>query len=561
MKHLLRTLVCLAFVGTARTHAATPLAAERVTSPSGEVTLTFKLAADGAPSFAIDYLGQPLVLPSTLVFTPDLSSGFTQTAATPAARDTLWASPTGERRRVPDRYRELVVDLRHSSGAALQLTFRAYDEGAAFRSSSSVNLASKISLDDNQTKFRFPRDTRAWVKFSTSGNYTRVPTSLLPADASRPVTLEFADGRFAALTKVGESPWSLLLVARKPGELLTRNFLRLNLSTPSELSNNSWIKPGRVLRGFSPTMAGAQAAADYAVAAGIRSISLDPRWETPGFDVPRIVAYARARDLGIILSIESKKLPSDLEPMFRQYAQWGVRGVEVIRSDVDATDSSRWLMPMVALAAQHHLILAVPAAPQLADIERRWPHVFTVGLAPAGGLTKPADWNCTLPFTRGLFASIGPTELRGDGVTRAHHLALSVISSDPLAGVWWNDRPTPNSRDQDMEFFRRVPKAPDETKVLVAEIGRCVAIARRTADDWFVGAITNADPRQVALALTFLDPDREYLANIYTDDSAAPSDSTKAYTYRRVFSKDTIDLALLARGGAALWLTPSFKKR
>ena len=37
----------------------------------------------------------------------------------------------GERKVVPDNFQELNVDIKHSSGELLRLTFRAYNEGAA----------------------------------------------------------------------------------------------------------------------------------------------------------------------------------------------------------------------------------------------------------------------------------------------------------------------------------------------------------------------------------------------------------------------------------------------
>jgi alpha-glucosidase len=562
MKKALLCSPCLALVALAMTAGASRMRAkEHLNSPSGEVSVTFGLASSGAPTLAIDYLGKPLVLPSHLALTPKFLNGFIQTAATTAAHDTTWENPVGERRRVPDHYRELSVELRHRSGKTVQLAIRAYDEGAAFRVTRPNETSPQFAVTAERTEFRFPTATQAWVQSTTGGLATRQPASTLPATTPIPLTLEFADGRFAALAALPESTWTYILVGRTPGELIERNYLRLNLAAPTVLTDTTWIKPGRVLRGFTPTKAGAEAAADYAVSAGLGYIGLAQGWSENGLDMAAIVRYARARALGVLLHVEHSTLAGGDEATLRQFVAWGVAGVEITRTDSTSVDRATWLASFAKLAAEHHLLVSIPKEWMFPESSRRWPHVFMVGHAPDAEHPHSANWNCTLPFAGSLFDSLPFTDVRTAGVTRAHRLALSTITADPFASVVWADRILPNIRNQDMEFFRRVPAATTETKVLAGEIGRHVAIARRTGDDWYVGAIAGTDSRQLSLPLTVLDPDREYIAYIYTDDSAAPSKPKEAYAYRRVSSKDTIKLDLFAQGGAALWITPALKKR
>lgn len=562
MKNTSLSSTCLALVALAMTAVSSPVAAiERVVSPSGEVVVTFDLASDGSPTIAIDYLGKPLVLTTHLALAPELPNGFTQTAATTVAHDFTWESPVGERRRVPDRHRELSIELRHRSGGTVRLAIRAYDEGAAFRAALPDETPRRFAASAKPTEFGFPAGTQAWAQTSGYHSATRQSAAALPAGTPLPLTMELADGRFAALATLPESTWTYLLVGRTPGELIERNYLRLNLASPMALTDTAWIKPGRVLRGFAPTKVGAEAAADYAVSAGLSYLSLTRGWSESGLDVAALVTYARARALGVFLHLENSQLESGLETTLRQFAQWGVKGVEIARIDAGPAGHAAWVASIAQLAAGYRLLVAVPDQAMPAEFSRTWPNVFAVGVAPVSGQTDAAPWNCLLPVTTGLFAPLPSTALRSAGVSRAHRLALSLITADPFPTVDWSERPLPAEHHRAMEFFQRVPALRLDTKVLSAELGRHLAITRRIADDWFVGVINGTEAHSLSLPLGFLDDAREYIAHIYTDDSVPPSRRNEAYAFRRVFSKDTLDLGLAARGGVALWITPALKRR
>src|ERR1035437_1323316 len=66
------------------------------------------------------------------------------------------------------------------------------------------------------------------------------------------------------------------------------------------------------------------------------------------------------------------------------------------------------------------------------------------------------------------------------------------------------------------EFIKGVPTSVDETRMVSGEVGRYAVIARRLEKDWYFGAITNWDPRQLDLPLTFLGPG-QFTAKIYAD--------------------------------------------
>jgi alpha-glucosidase len=138
--------------------------------------------------------------------------------------------------------------------------------------------------------------------------------------------------------------------------------------------------------------------------------------------------------------------------------------------------------------------------------------------------------------------------------TWAYQLAHAVVIYSPLQFIYWYDRPAAfTAESAGMEWFRNLPTVWDETRVIDGHPGEFVAIARRSGERWFVGAITNNGGRVVRLPLEMLAPGRRYVAELYLDGDG-PRDIRKLR--RSITGGEAIDLTLQPRGGAALMLTP-----
>jgi alpha-glucosidase len=67
------------------------------------------------------------------------------------------------------------------------------------------------------------------------------------------------------------------------------------------------------------------------------------------------------------------------------------------------------------------------------------------------------------------------------------------------------DSPSNYRREPDsLAFLAAVPSVWDETKVLSAKVGQYILAARRSGKEWFVGALTNWDARDLDVDLSFL---------------------------------------------------------
>ncbi|MBP9586833.1 MAG: glycoside hydrolase family 97 C-terminal domain-containing protein, partial [Bacteroides sp.] len=103
---------------------------------------------------------------------------------------------------------------------------------------------------------------------------------------------------------------------------------------------------------------------------------------------------------------------------------------------------------------------------------------------------------------------------------------------------------------------------------LEAEPGDYITVARKAkgTGNWFVGGITDENPRKAALSLHFLEPGKQYVATLYADGKSADYEKNPtAYQITKglVTSKTKISVQLARSGGFALSLieaTPADKK-
>ncbi len=82
-------------------------------------------------------------------------------------------------------------------------------------------------------------------------------------------------------------------------------------------------------------------------------------------------------------------------------------------------------------------------------------------------------------------------------------------------------------------------------------------MVRRSGQEWYAGAITNWDPREIELPLSFLGTGN-YSAEIYADGpNAATNAKDSVFTRETVNARTTLKLKLAPGGGCAIRLTPS----
>ena len=131
---------------------------------------------------------------------------------------------------------------------------------------------------------------------------------------------------------------------------------------------------------------------------------------------------------------------------------------------------------------------------------------------------------------------------------------MAVVYYSPLQFLYWYDRPSDCGDEPELAFFDRVPTVWDDTRVLNGQIGEYITVVRRSGNDWFLGAMTGLEGRELTVALNFLPEGKRYRAHIYRDGSVSMATRTKVQVEtREVDAQTTLSVKMYPSGGEAIW--------
>ena len=199
----------------------------------------------------------------------------------------------------------------------------------------------------------------------------------------------------------------------------------------------------------------------------------------------------------------------------------------------DGQVQARHHLRVVEEAARRHI--AVNAHEPIKDTGLRRTYPNWVSREGARGMEynawgdppNPPEHEVNLVFTRMLAGPMdytpGVLSLTGANGKRiqstvARQLALYVVLYSPIQMA--ADLPENYAKyPKPFQFIKDVPADWSDTRVLNGEVGDYATIARkdRNSDDWYLGAITDEEPRTLRVSLSFLDEGKKYYATIYRD--------------------------------------------
>ncbi len=272
----------------------------------------------------------------------------------------------------------------------------------------------------------------------------------------------------------------------------------------------------------------------------------------------RVTDYARERGIGIWLYVNQHALMKQQRELLPLLREWGIVGIKSGFVQYASHRWATWLHDLVRDAADNHLMMNIHDEFRPSGFSRTYPNLLTQEGIHGNEEWPDATHNVTLPFTRMINGAADYTicyfdkRLRN---THAHQLAASVVFYSPLQTILWYDKPERYNGEPEIEWFERLRTVWDDTRVLSGMPGRHIAMARRSGSDWWVGAMTGNDARELPLTLDFLEPGAKYTARIFTDDPSVPTATQVKCTTRSVNSKTKMNLKLLPRGGAAMIIT------
>jgi alpha-glucosidase len=297
-----------------------------------------------------------------------------------------------------------------------------------------------------------------------------------------------------------------------------------------------------------------------------------------GLDMKQICDYARQKNVGIRVWTHWKALYPKLDEAFALFEQWGLSGLMVDFMDRDDQEMVNIQTEILQKAAAHHLHIQFHGAYKPTGLSRTYPNEFTregvmnYEYDKWDKLVTP-DTDIEIPFTRML---AGATDYHLGGFralpvskfvvqdkkpyvmgTRCHMLAMYVVLENYQGMVC--DNPDAYIGQPGFEVLQNMPTTWDETKVLLAEVGKYITVARRKNDSWYIGTITDNTAREIKINLGFL-PAVKYSAVIYSDAADVNEDANHLTKQTIAADKNKILKLSLAAGGGNIIILNKLKK-
>jgi len=423
---------------------------------------------------------------------------------------------------------------------------------------------------------------------SFSGTFPKVVDQMKPTN-DRDYGIISRKNYIARTAGTREFPWRAFGLAENEARLL-ENDITYRLGSPCKIGETSWIKPGKVAWDWwndwnisgVPFKAGINTDTykyyiDFASANKLEYVIFDEGWSkpedlekiNPDMDMDALFAYAKQKNVGIILWMTGRALEEKFESSFAQFAKWGCVGLKVDFLCRDDQAMVNFYEKVAKTAAGYHMLVDFHGAYKPTGFSRTYPNALTregvKGLENAKwskDITPAHD--CTIPFTR-MFAgtmdytpgamhnenektyTVNYSEPMSMG-TRCHEMAKYIVFESPLQML--ADNPTNYMKEPEcLSFLSKMPVTWDETKCINASISHYVTVARKHGNDWFLGSMTDFAPRSFDIPLNFLD-EGSYSVTIFKDginaDRRAEDYASETFT---VSNKSILNLKMAAGGG------------
>lgn len=632
------------FLGSAALYAETCV----VTSPQELVRV--KIDAGKKLSWSVSFDKKTVLKPSRLglAFKDQAPLGEVKIVNTKTEMiNKTWNNRFSKKSVYVDRCLETVIDLEEVSAPnrKLSIIVRAYDDGLAFRYVIPKQKGfDNFVLTEDLTEFTFSGDWDCWPsdqkKFNTSQekHFPKQKLSEIKKDAFVicPLTIHSETFGYCALTEAdlldwsgmqfaaaktantlklrltprqdgnglvtGKAPlkstWRVMLLGKKPVDLINNSGIILNVSTPCVLTDTDWIQPGPsswdwwsegniVLN--TDTF---KARVDLAAELGWKYTTLDDPWyfnsynvRKPGvqvdttkgcgtIDIPEAIRYANSKGIGIFVWMHYKDLITcTREKTFAAYEKWGIKGIKIDFMDSDCQEMVQWLNETVVMCAKHHLMVNYHGMYKPVGFERTYPNQITREGILGNEYNKfsklvTTEHCATLPFTRylcgpgdftpGGFLNVQPENFKTqkklsippclEQGTRAHALAMCLVVDSPILTIC--DRPENYKNQPSAELLKNIPAVWDNTTALDGQIGEYYLVCRQAGDKFYAAAITNENARELTLPLSFLKAGQTYTATIYADAPESNKDAEKIdLSTRKVKAGDTLSIKMVRNGG------------
>ncbi len=399
---------------------------------------------------------------------------------------------------------------------------------------------------------------------------------------------------YLAVTKAKRTyPWRLMIYAKEDKDLIASEMV-YKLASPSAIAETDWIRPGKVAWDWynSLNITGVDFESgvnqktykyfiDFASKYGIEYIILDEGWSDlqdvtkviPEIDMEELTAYAKDKNVSIILWVTWNGLEKKLDEALNLYESWGIKGIKVDFMQRDDQWMVNYYEKIAKKTAEKKMLVDFHGSYKPTGLYRTYPNALTREGVKGNENNKwsadiTPDHNVTLPFIRMV---AGPMDFTPGSMlnttrkdfspvfdkpmsmgTRTHQLAMYIIYESPLQML--AESPSIYLKEPEaMEFLSKVPVTWDKTIPIDGKISDYIILARKKDGNWYVGAMNNWTPRELELNLDFL-PEGNFKATTYMDGINANKNAVDFKVEEKTLSNSSKLKINLAPGGGYIMI-------
>jgi alpha-glucosidase len=263
-----------------------------------------------------------------------------------------------------------------------------------------------------------------------------------------------------------------------------------------------------------------------------------------------------------------------MEAALNYFQQLGIKGIKVDFMDRDDQYMVDFYHRIAGECAKRKLLINFHGGYKPDGLERTYPNLITregvLGneYAKWDSVYPNPVYNVTIPFTRMV---VGPMDYTPGSMvnvtkeqyvprqkhpmtmgTRSQQLAMLVVYQSGITMLC--ESPKIYEQLPEFNFIKQVPAIWDSTIVLEGKIGEYIVIARKKGNDWFVGAMTDWNSRNINIDFSFLESGG-YESSVYSDaDDADTNPQNVKITSSIVNSSHNSSYRLAKGGGLAIIL-------
>jgi alpha-glucosidase len=387
-------------------------------------------------------------------------------------------------------------------------------------------------------------------------------------------------------------PWRIIAISEDDTQLPVNDLVYL-LGSPQRTDDISWIRPGKVawdwwndwgITGVDfPVGINTQTykyIIDFASANGLEYIILDEGWSKPSkgdilsvipeIDLKEIVEYGKSKNVGVILWTVAFVLDNKLEEASRKYSDMGIKGFKIDFINRDDQEAVKMIYRILDVTSKYHLVVDYHGMYKPTGLNRTYPNLLNYegvwGLEQMKWSDKDqVTYNVTFPYIRMMAGPVDYTQgamrnaTKNDFYplwsnpssqgTRAHQVATYIVFDSPL--VMLADSPTAYMKEQETtDFIKDIPTVWDETRILSGEVGQYIVTARRKGTDWYIGALTGWDQRDLNIDISFINTPAKTIT-IFQDGLNAHRNGAD-YKIKTISFNDSLRIHLSPGGGCAI---------